>query len=399
MDRKWIVVMSLVWSGVVLAQAGPGGNNGGRGPRQAANGLGVPLPGLTAQELAAFNEGRGEFTTVETPGGGLGPLFNGRSCVECHNTPAVGGSSPTRVTRFGRVVNGVFDAMESRGGSLLQRFAVSPDLVEGVPADANVVSQRESTALFGLGLIEAIPDDTIRAGAMRPKPDGVAGRAAVIRDVASGEMRVGRFGWKAQQATVLAFSGDAYRNEMGVTNRFFPTENAPNGDFSRIAALVGPGVDDVVDPATGRGDIDLVADFMRLLAPPPRGPVNASVQAGEALFTQIGCAACHTPSMATGTNPVAALSGKLVNLYSDLLLHDMGALNDGIAQDGARANEMKTPPLWGLRFTAPYLHDGRATTVDQAARAHDGEARVARNRYIGLAPALRQQVIDFLNSL
>jgi CxxC motif-containing protein (DUF1111 family) len=396
MDRKWMVT-ALAFSGLVFAQVGPPQGGPGRpgGANQPqATGLGAPLAGLTPRELAAFNDGRADFLSVEVAATGLGPLFNGRSCVECHGVPAAGGSSNTKVVRFGRLVNGVFDPMEAQGGSLLQRFALSRDLVERVPAAATIVAERDSTALFGLGLIEAIPDDAIRAQAARPKPDGVGGRAAVVRDVASGEMRVGRFGWKAQQATLLAFAGDAYRNEMGITNRFFPTENAPNGDTARIAGLVGPGVDDAVDPATGRGETDALADFMRLLAPPARGAINASVQAGEALFTQIGCAACHTPTLNTGAHAVAALANKPVNLYSDLLLHDMGSLNDGIAQDGARVNEMKTPPLWGLRFSAPYLHDGRAATVDLAVRGHDGEGRPARDRYNGLTPQLRQQVLD-----
>ena len=407
MDKKWIVI-AVAFSGMVFAQVGPPPGPGGPqppGPPQPpANpapqtGLGAPLAGLTPQQMAAFNAGRREFVSVETPEEGLGPLFNGRSCVECHSTPAAGGSSAVRVTRFGRTMNGVFDPMAAQGGSLLQRFALSPELLEVVPREATIVAQRESTPLFGLGLIEAIPDDAIRANATRAKPDGVGGRAATIRDVASGEMRVGRFGWKAQHATLLSFAADAYRNEMGVTNRFFPTENAPNGDVARIAAFVSAAPDDEVDPATGRGDTDALADFMRLLAPPARGPVTESARLGEALFAQVGCSACHVPAMTTGPHPVAALSNKTVNLYSDLLLHDMGSLNDGIAQDGARVNEMKTPPLWGLRVSAPYLHDGRAATLDQAIRAHDGEARTSRNRYTTLTPQLRQQVLDFLGTL
>ena len=404
--KEKILVGVLAISGVVVAQVLPPPVTGPRvQPPQVAPapnnpGFGAPLAGLTLDQLAAFNVGREEFTSVETPEAGLGPIFNGRSCVQCHNTPAPGGASPITVTRFGRTANGVFDPLEAKGGSLLQRFAVDPAALELVPPEANTIAQRESTPLFGLGLIEAIPDAAIIANATRAKPDGVRGRAAMVADIASGDLRVGRFGWKAQHATLLAFSGDAYLNEMGVTNRFFPAENAPNGNTALLAAFKRTAdPEDAVDPDSGRGDVDALADFMRLLAPPPRLTQTASARSGETLFAQIGCTSCHVPTMTTARHPVAALSEKSVSLYSDLLLHDMGSLNDGIAQADARPNEIKTPPLWGLRVSAPYLHDGRAATVDQAIRQHDGEARRVRDRYVGLTPALRQQILDFLNSL
>ena len=366
----------------------------------AMQGFGSPLTGLTRDLLDAFSVGRMEFIKVETVEGGLGPIFNGSSCAECHTAPAVGGSSNVRVTRFGRNTDGVFDALESQGGSLLQRFAINPELQEVIPHEANVIAQRLSTPLFGLGLIEAIPDGAILQNMLAAKPDGVRGRAAEITDVVSGQKRVGRFGWKAQQATLLAFSADAYVNEMGITNRFFPTENAPNGNealLARFKRTTDP--EDEVDPVTGKGDIDLVADFMRLLAPPMRLATTPQAAVGESLFAQVGCAACHTPSMRTGPSHIAALDRKTVNLYSDLLLHDMGSLNDGIAQANATPREMKTPPLWGLRARGPFLHDGRATTLDAAIRAHDGEGAAARERYIGMTPQLRRNLVEFLGTL
>jgi CxxC motif-containing protein (DUF1111 family) len=391
MRRKVLAVgVAAVFSGIVSAQVAqrPGGL------------FGLPLPGLTEGERAAFEVGRESFLEQETPETGLGPIFNGRSCVECHNGPAPGGASPTNVTRFGRMAGGVFDPLGHLGGSLLQRFAIAPALQERVPPEANVVAQRQSTPLFGLGLIEAIPDEAIRANAARGKPDGIAGRASIIVDAATGEERVGRFGWKAQHASLISITADAYLNELGVTNRFFPTENAPNGNQALLAAFDrAPDPEDAVDPATGRGDVDALADFVRLLAPPPRLAMNPSARAGEGLFTAIGCATCHTPSMTTGRSPVVALDRKPVALFSDLLLHDMGSLNDGIAQASASPREMKTPPLWGVRATAPYLHDGRATTLDQAIRLHDGEARGVRERYEGLSAAQRRQVTDFLGTL
>lgn len=361
--------------------------------------FGDPLPGLTAAQLEAFATGATEFENVETPESGLGPIYNDVSCVACHSVPATGGSSDTLVTRFGRLLNGHYDPLTEKGGSLLQKFAITPAAQEVLPREANVIVHRQATALFGVGLIEAIPDEVLRQNAARLKPDGIRGHAAQVLDVATGQMRIGRFGWKAQQATLLAFSGDAYLNEMGITSRLFPTENAPNGNTNLLALydlVADP--EDQVDPVTGKGDIDVNADFMRLLGPPPPLPLTPSARSGQALFNQIGCAVCHEPTLFTAPNAIAALSQKAVPLFSDLLLHDMGSLNDHIAQGDAGPYEMKTAPLWGLRASAPYLHDGRAATVDQAIVAHDGEGLRARVRYQQLTPTQRRQLLDFLNS-
>ena len=363
--------------------------------------FGGSLAGLTALELAAFENGFDEFTNVETPEGGkLGPIFNGKSCSECHTAGGIGGSSTITVTRFGRMEQGHFDPLDALGGSLLQRFAIDPALQERVPAEANVVAHRQSTALFGLGLIEAIADAAIAQNAREPKPDGVRGRAAMVFDPATNGMRVGRFGWKSQIANLTTFAGDAYSNEMGVTNRFFPIENAPNGNRALLLKFQpNPEVEDQIDPATGKSDIDLAADFMRLLAPPTPLPATPSSRQGEAVFAQIGCASCHKPSMTTGQSPIAALNRKPVNLYSDLLLHDMGALGDGIAQGDAGVREMRTAPLWGLHVRTRFLHDGRAATLDEAVRGHAGTAGVSRDRYQKLPLPARQQLLDFLGTL
>lgn len=362
--------------------------------------FGDPLPGSDAASMAAFNAGREEFMAVETALGGLGPIFNSNSCAACHFAAAVGGGSAHKVTRFGRLTDGKFDALASLGGSLLQAHAISPILQERVPKEANVVAQRITTPLFGAGLIEAIPDDVILLNAQRSKPDGVTGHASMVTDVVSGQTRVGRFGWKAQQATLLAFSGDAYLNEMGITNRFFPTENAPNGKTSLLAPFIrSTELEDKIDPATGKSDIDRAADFMRLLAPPQAPRQTANAIAGSKLFDQVKCTACHTPVMYTGKQAFEPLSQKQVALYSDLLLHDMGKLGDGIEQANAKGREMRTAPLWGLRARPSYLHDGRATTAQQAIVAHDGEAAPSRARFTALKPAEQQQLIEFLNSI
>ena len=368
-------------------------------PRGPAH-FGDPLPGLNKAQTDAFTRGLDEFTNVETVATGLGPIFNDVSCVACHSAPAPGGSGVQTVTRFGQTTGGHFDPLAELGGSLLQAKAIDPDALEIVPPEANVTALRQSTPLFGLGLIEAIPDATIERLAARPAHDGIAGKAAHITDIVSGDVRVGRFGWKAQQATLLAFAADAYRNEMGITNRFFPTENAPNGDTAKLAKwdkVADP--EDQVDLATGRGDIDTAADFMRLLGAPPQRPATSAAMAGAGIFRQLGCDGCHQPVLVTGRNDIPALNLKPVPLFSDLLLHDMGALGDGIAQADAGPHDFRTAPLWGLRASAPYLHDGRAPTVDAAIRAHDGEAANPRDRYLRLREMQRRQLLEFLNSI
>lgn len=373
--------------------------------RPAVNGspqFGDPLPGLNAAQMAAFEGGREEFESVETPEGGLGPIFNNSSCAACHSAGATGGASAIMVTRFGRrLADGSFDPLTAKGGTLLHEFAIDPAAREFVPAEANVVAKRITTPLFGAGLIEAIPDATITLNALLPfKPDGIKGRAAIITDVVSGQQRVGHFGWKAQHASLLGFAADAYLNEMGVTSRFFPKDVAPNGNQALLALYDKvPDIEDAPDPITGKSDIDKSSDFIILLGPPPPLRLTASAVQGSALFLQMNCGTCHTPVMFTGASKIAALFFKPVPLYSDLLLHDMGSLGDGIVQGPAGAREMKTAPLWGLRARGPFLHDGRAKTVGDAIHRHDGEAAASRARYDKLNAAQKQQLLDFLMSI
>jgi CxxC motif-containing protein (DUF1111 family) len=370
-------------------------------PNSIRGQLGDPLQGLTAAQLAAFTDGKDDFETAETVEGGLGPIFNRDSCVACHSGPATGGSSVVNVTRFGLLTNGHFDGLESLGGSLLQDHAITPLAMEVIPMTANVVAERNSTPLFGLGLIEAIPESAIIANSKKRTADGVQGRVSMVTDVVSGKTKVGRFGWKAQQASILGFSADAYLNEMGITNRFFPTENAPNGDQAILAEtdkVADP--EDQFDPISGKSDVDKVADFMTLLAPPNNGPLRPTAAAGKLVFDNLGCASCHTPVMMTDNrSSIAALRNREVKLFSDLLLHDMGTLGDGIAQGAASPTEMRTAPLWGLRFSAPYLHNGKAATIEDAIKAHDGEGNVSRDRFNRLKKDQKAQLIDFLNSI
>jgi len=204
---------------------------------------------------------------------------------------------------------------------------------------------------------------------------------------------VGRFGWKAQVPTLFQFAGDALVNEMGITTPDFPNENCPQGNCAELAFNPAPGLND-----NGNASAAL-NNFMTALAAPARGPQNTATAAGEQTFTAIGCAACHTASLTTGSSTITALDHKIYHPYSDFLLHDMGSLGDGLEMGNSTGSEMRTEPLWGLRFVNRYLHDGRATTLDQAIAAHDGQAAASRDRFNALTPAARQQLIAFLQSL
>src|SRR5262249_11238482 len=208
-------------------------------------------------------------------------------------------------------------------------------------------------------------------------------------------MRVGRFGWKARVPTLHFFSGDAYLNEMGITSLTFPTENPPQGH------PVTPDMDLKADPEDAESeDVHKFTAFIRFRAPLPPARIRAAAVLGAIVFAGSQCASCHIPVLVTGTNAVAALSQKLVPLFSDLLVHDMGpGLADGIIQAQANGNEFRTAPLWGLRFRQFFLHDGRATTIPDAILAHGGEAQTARNRFKGLNAQDRSDLLAFLNTI
>ena len=255
--------------------------------------------------------------------------------------------------------------------------------------------------MFGAGLVEAIPDDALLAleDPFDRNRDGVSGRAALIVDVSTGERRVGRFGWKAQHATLLAFGADAYRNEMGITNDLFPRESAFGVDDQQMRECDElPDPEDRRDPSTQRRGIDNFEAFMRFLAPVSRGPIDEIVRDGERIFLGIGCAACHVPLLTTGPSVNPAFNRRAVPLFSDLLLHDVGT-GDGISQGVAAPEEIRTPALWGLRLRRPLLHDGSAATIEDAIVDHSHEADLARRGFLQLAPADRHRLLAFLRSL
>jgi len=280
-------------------------------------------------------------------------VFNRDSCVACHSDPAAGGGSVIVETRFGTITNGAFNPLTALGGPLLQERGIRPvgtcNIVgEVVPPQATIVIQRRTTPTFGSGLVESVPDETlmeIAAFQTRVTPE-TAGRPCPNVNLVSGQKVVGRFGWKCQDPNMLQFAGDAMNNEAGITNPLFPKENCPQGDCSLLAC------DPVAEPNDDGTFMAALADFMRLLAPPPRGAITPEVRVGEAVFGRIGCAACHLPTLRTGPNPIAALDRVDFHPYSDFLLHDMGSLNDGFPQGEASGQEMRTAPLWGRRMIA-----------------------------------------------
>jgi CxxC motif-containing protein (DUF1111 family) len=364
---------------------------------------GGPLPKLTPAEFEEFRLGLADFLEVEAADEGLGPAFNGTSCAVCHNVPAIGGAGTIAELRAGRRnAEGEFETLDASGETLFHLFSVPGHGCQPVvPADATVFARRVPIPLFGAGLVEAIPDDTLRAledPADRDR-DGVSGRAAIVTDVASGERRVGRFGWKAQHATLLTFGADAYRNEMGITNDVFPLEAAYGVSAAQMRLCDRfPDPEDIRDPMTRRRGIDNFASFMRLLAPVGRGVVDDEVRAGEQVFTAVGCVACHVPALQTGPSANPLFDRRMVPLFSDLLLHDVGT-GDGIRQGVAAPSEIRTPALWGLRMRRPLLHDGSAGTAEEAVLRHANEAALARAGFARLSEPDRAALLAFLRSL
>lgn len=388
------------------------------GSLQIQPAAGDPLPGLTAAELQRFDAGAFDFGRTLDAEEGLGPIFNKAGCFSCHTTP-LGGWGTITVTRFGRFDKKTgFDPLEEWGGSLLQAETnAGPDCQEVIPDFADVIALRVTNSSLAFGLIEAIPDEDILANEdpFDANADGVRGFAHMVEAVEDDKgspLRVGRFGWKAQVATVLTFSGDASANEMGLTNRLFPEPIAPNADL-KLLALCDPTLVHPEDGPDGNGldFIDRVTDFQRFLAPPPQTP--RSGMNGEAIFNTIGCAVCHVPSWTTSDDVALEdpIRNKTIRPYSNFLLHNMGILGDGIIQGSAGSFDIRTPTLWNVRTRDPMLHDGRAaggTFHDRIAgpggaiwwhNVVGSEAQGAGQAFFNLSPADQDAVVAFLDSL
>lgn len=375
--------------------------------------MGAPLSGLTSAQLQRFTAGRIDFSRPIQVNEGLGPIFNQTSCASCHNNP-IGGPGSIKVFRFGYDDGlGNFDPLTALGGTLLQGQTINIACSEVIPPQANVVAQRATPSALGLGLIEAIADADIASRAANPPSPTVSGRVHWVRELENptGPLRAGRMGWKAQLATSLSFAADATQNELGLTNRLLPTENAPNGN---VALLVQ--YDTVPDPedgpdAQGRHFIDRINDFQRYLAAPPQTP--RSGMSGEAIFNQVGCAHCHVSTFTTRNDPVLEppLRNQVIKPYTDFLLHDMGGAADFIGDGAADGQELRTPSLWGVRNRIPLWHDGRVNGGTLSARilgpggvvelhnAIGSEAQTSAQAFFLLPAADQNRVVAFLDSL
>jgi CxxC motif-containing protein (DUF1111 family) len=359
---------------------------------------GDPLEGLTRDQKAQFERGRVVFDSAFTPETGVGPLFNAESCVACHGNPTSGGFGAQVEVHVGVLrSNGVCDPLVQQGGPVIQQ-RVTPALRSALgidrepdPADADVLAQRTTPVAFGRGLLDAVPDSVILglADPYDQDGDGISGRVNRFFDG-----RLGRFGRKALIPTLREFNDGAFVIEQGVTNPAVPNEETIGG------RPIPEGVDPVPEPEIDQEASDLTDAFVRFLAPPaPLASTREGVR-GRDLFSRIGCADCHVPTLRTGDSPIEALRHKDVAAYTDLLLHDMGPdLADDICVNLARPSEFRTEPLIGLRLVEQFLHDGRAKSLEQAIELHGGEAAGSRDRFLELSSDDRAALLAFLRSL
>jgi CxxC motif-containing protein (DUF1111 family) len=359
------------------------------------------------------------YELVHDASTGLGPVYNGRACAECHQNPVSGGASQFTELRAGhRDASGMFvnptvpiddGAASISGRSIIDDRALIPQAQEHVPATETIRALRAALNTLGDGFVEAIDDQTLVAiGAQQPSVSQgrIHGEAIQVPLLeAPGQTRVGRFGWKDQHGSLLSFVGDAYLNEMGVTNRLRPKDTTTIGKTTSDP-------EDLPD-ALGLADIDHFAEFVRGTKVPPRDAALAESPdglAGQALFEEIGCDTCHVESITTAPAGTVinggaftvpdALGNKIIHPFSDFLLHDVKT-GDGVVQTPPQdtANKLRTAPLWGLRMRPRFMHDLQSLTLEDAIKRHRGEAERVARRFGALSPAEKQQVFTFLNSL
>jgi CxxC motif-containing protein (DUF1111 family) len=371
----------------------------------------APIDGLTNEQRGIFSRGDEAFGEVFTFETGLGPIFNQQACERCH----VGdgrGHPAVNLRRFGRNLSGgQFDRLVEYGGPQLQERSMPGYPAENIPALANAISERGGPVVVGLGLIEAIPDSAIllNADPDDTDTDGISGRPNLIEAPSFlgvgpgpyGGRYLGRFGRKAGAINLLQQTATAYHQDIGITSDYIPMEN-----HNPLAG--GTGGDPVPDPEVSAATVNDVVFYLQTLRPPlRRNESDPEVVRGEQLFSEIKCASCHVPSMASGLHPIAALNNRRVDLYSDLLLHDMGPdLADNFVEGDAGGSEWRTTPLWGLGIvetvlggTPFYLHDGRTSDLRVVIDLHKGEASASRSSFQQLPASDQETLLKFLRSL
>jgi CxxC motif-containing protein (DUF1111 family) len=386
----------------------------GGGSGEAPAGFDNLTNGFISQQV--YDSARAIFEQPETVATGLGPIYNGQSCFECHANPVSGGNSRKSVLRAGHAdpATGMF--VPAPGGTLMHVYAINPAIDIRPPDGENIRSNRKATSVLGDGYVEAIDDATLLAiaNSQREKSNGrIAGVAVMVPIAEAGNiLRVGRFGWKSQHASIVSFSADAYINEEGITNRYFPEENTALGkSVAQYKSLADPEDERHSD---GFSHLDRFVNFIRATKVPPRDEKLAATpdaSAGERVFAQIGCGICHVSSIRTapaGTKinggqyqVPEAVGDKVIHPYSDFLLHTLGT-GDGIpVQSGGQltAKKMRTAPLWGLRTRPELMHDGASPTPDRAILRHGGEAQMVIAEFHKLSPQQKKELLTFLRSL
>jgi CxxC motif-containing protein (DUF1111 family) len=426
MTKLKVLGATAVWALPAMLGLGLGDTAQTAGPTEAPTGFLVQSNGFAEEfclnqdalvnspnspqipdDECSFDTAVEEFTGPEDTAAGLGPIFNGNGCGECHIANQTLGATSQIVERRAGFWNGT-TFVDHPGGSLIQDRAFDPNDQELViPASTNVIALRSTISVMGDGFVEAIANTTLQnlAAAQPAAQRGQLINVPVLEF--PGATRVGRFGHKDQQASILSFSADAYVNEMGITSPLQPNENTSNGRTVPEPPDAPPGVDD-------EGvDVELFALFMRSTLAPPVDPVRAAsadAVAGSTQFNNIGCAVCHTRTIVTaapgtlingGAMRVSkALGDKIIHPFSDFMLHDV-ATGDGIVQNGGvgTRNKIRTAPLWGLRARGRFMHDGLTFSLEDAIARHGGQGATARTNFNNLTAANRKRVLAFLLSL
>jgi CxxC motif-containing protein (DUF1111 family) len=425
MSRSLVVLVSLIGlQSTLSARAAP------QPPTEAPSGFDTPTlvqkpgsksvsNGIAEPPGDTFVLDQQIYETLHDVNTGLGPVYNGRACAECHQNPVSGGASQFTELRIGhRDENGNFvnptvpindGASSIAGRSIVNDRAVVPQAQEHIPVTENIRALRAALNTLGDGFVEAIDDSTLLAIAARQpeiSEERIHGEAIEVPMFeAPGQSRIGRFGWKDQHGSLLSFVADAYLNEMGVTNRLRPKDATSIGKVTKDPEDVPDGL--------GLADIDHFTQFIRGTKTPPRDATLATTEpalAGERLFQRTGCGTCHVSSITTAKAGTVidggefvvpeALGNKIIHPYSDFLLHDIET-GDGIVQSGPQdtANKLRTAPLWGLRMRPRFMHDLRSLTLENAIERHHGEAEHVTREFREFTETQRQQLISFLESL